>query len=96
MGLESHTWKMSYTSTAYKNLRLNEIIKKGRAIKRAETACANALRQKRVRQSTFKELGNGSCDWSREPESGFGMRLQGSMERFQVFILKGLKVIKMF
>ena len=46
MGLESHTWKMSYTSTAFKNLRLNEIIKKGRAIKRAETACANALRQR--------------------------------------------------
>ena len=34
MGLESHTWKMSYTSTAFKNIRLNEIIKKGRTIKR--------------------------------------------------------------
>ena len=96
LGLEIHTWKKPHTSTAFKNLRLNEIIKKGRAIKRAETACANALRQKRVRHSTFKELGNGSCDWSREQEGGFGMKLQGSMERFQVFILRALKVIKMF
>ena len=85
----------SYLEDALHVNSIYEIIK-GRAIKWAETACSKALRQKGVRHSTFRELGNGSCDWSREPEGGFRIRLQGSMERFQVFILRDLKVIKMF